>query len=89
MEVHIRRGIKWNKNNVRGYEYKLMFLETDMTLLQACLLDASARTTPPPPLRHEVIVLPAHIAAVRVRFYSTRISSSHSGTFPAQLDKFL
>jgi hypothetical protein len=42
MEVLVRRGNKWNTNDVLRYEHKPMFPERDTTLLQAYLLPTSA-----------------------------------------------
>jgi len=33
MEVHVKSGIKWLSNDVLRYEHKLMFIESETTLL--------------------------------------------------------
>jgi hypothetical protein len=42
MESHVRRGVKYNRNDIRKLEYKAVLLERGTTLLLAYLIPPTA-----------------------------------------------
>jgi len=58
MKMRVGRGIKWSKSGVLRQEHKLMFVETETTLLPEYLLPPSALAGTPTRLERQAVSKP-------------------------------